>query len=112
MWERVKPRLEQLSARWEPRTTGKQGLTAKCPYRQLTKFHFRGRVAATRASAPIVQNKVDLQFYVRTRISKPPIYMLQLGALTRSSPTVSMKGNLPAFNASAWPGRRPNENLA
>ena len=35
VWEAVKPRLEELVAEWEPRTTGKQRITATRLYRQL-----------------------------------------------------------------------------
>ncbi len=35
VWEAVKPRLEKLVAEWEPRTTGKQRITAMRLHRQL-----------------------------------------------------------------------------
>lgn len=35
VWEAVGPRLEELVAEWEPRTTGKQRITAMRLYRQL-----------------------------------------------------------------------------
>src|SRR5271169_2061994 len=35
VWEAVQPRLEELIAEWEPRTTGKQRITAMRLYRQL-----------------------------------------------------------------------------
>ncbi len=35
VWEAVQPRLEELVAEWEPRTTGKQRITAMRLYRQL-----------------------------------------------------------------------------
>jgi transposase len=35
VWEAVQPRLEDLVAEWEPRTTGKQRITAMRLYRQL-----------------------------------------------------------------------------
>jgi transposase len=35
VWEKVKPRLEELIAEWEPRTTSKQRITAMLLYRQL-----------------------------------------------------------------------------
>jgi transposase-like protein len=35
VWEAVQPRLEELLAEWEPRTTGKQRITAMRLYRQL-----------------------------------------------------------------------------
>lgn len=34
-WDRVKPRLDELLAEWEPRTTGKQRLTGSLIHRQL-----------------------------------------------------------------------------
>jgi transposase len=41
VWERVKPRLEELIADWEQRTTGKQRITAMRLYRQLRTEGFR-----------------------------------------------------------------------
>ena len=35
VWEAVQPRLEELIAEWEPRTTGKQRITAMLLHRQL-----------------------------------------------------------------------------
>ena len=35
VWEAVQPRLEELIAEWEPRTTGKQRITAMRLHRQL-----------------------------------------------------------------------------
>jgi len=35
VWEAVQPRLEELVAQWEPRTTGKQRITAMLLHRQL-----------------------------------------------------------------------------
>jgi transposase len=35
VWEAVKPRLEELVVEWEPRTTGKQRITAMLLHRQL-----------------------------------------------------------------------------
>jgi transposase len=35
VWERVMPRLDELLAEWEPRTTGKQRLTGSLIHRQL-----------------------------------------------------------------------------
>jgi transposase len=35
VWDRVKPRLDELLAEWEPRTTGKQRLTGSLIQRQL-----------------------------------------------------------------------------
>jgi transposase len=34
VWQRVKPRLDELLAEWEPRTTGKQRLTGSLMQRQ------------------------------------------------------------------------------
>ena len=41
VWEAVKPRLEELVAEWEPRTTGKQRLTAMRLHRQLRTEGYR-----------------------------------------------------------------------
>jgi transposase len=41
VWEAVKPRLEELVAEWEPRTTGKQRITAMRLHRQLRTEGYR-----------------------------------------------------------------------
>jgi transposase len=41
VWEAVKPRLEELVAGWEPRTTGKQRITAMRLHRQLRTEGYR-----------------------------------------------------------------------
>jgi len=41
VWEAVKPRLEELVAEWEPRTTGKQRITAMRLHRQLRAEGYR-----------------------------------------------------------------------
>jgi len=35
VWEQVRPRLEELVAEWEPRTTAKERLTGGRPHRKL-----------------------------------------------------------------------------
>ena len=37
VWERVQPRLDELLAEWEPRTTAKQRLTGMRLHRQLAE---------------------------------------------------------------------------
>lgn len=41
VWEAVQPRLEELIAEWEPRTTGKQRITAMRLHRQLKAEGYR-----------------------------------------------------------------------
>ena len=41
VWETVQPRLEELIAEWEPRTTGKQRITAMRLHRQLRAEGYR-----------------------------------------------------------------------
>jgi len=41
VWEAVKPRLEELIAEWEPRTTAKQRITAMRLHRQLVSEGYR-----------------------------------------------------------------------
>ncbi len=43
VWEAVQPRLEELIAEWEPRTTGKQRMTAMRLHRQLNAEGYQSR---------------------------------------------------------------------
>src|SRR5215469_4164029 len=41
VWEAVGPRLEELVAEWEPRTTGMQRITVMRPHRHLNSAYTR-----------------------------------------------------------------------